>query len=155
MLAVFRSSNGFELRFGAEFRPPAPPRVPPSPLSPCLPFSPKPMHELALTETLVTLVAEQAQGAPVRRVTLEIGQLSAVLPESMQFCFDVCAQGTPLQGAILEIIEIPGQGRCRDCGQVMALEMPYGVCDSCDSLAIDIIAGQELRLKNMEIALCA
>jgi len=38
-------------------------------------------------------------------VTLEIGKLAAVLPESVRFCFDICSRGTLLEGARLEIIE--------------------------------------------------
>lgn len=113
------------------------------------------MHELAITQTIIDTVAQQAQGATVRRVVLEIGQLAAILPDSIQFCFDVCAQGTLLAGATLEIIEIPGRGRCRRCGHEMPLDMPYGVCDACDSLDIDIITGQSLVIKTMETALCA
>jgi hydrogenase nickel incorporation protein HypA/HybF len=113
------------------------------------------MHELAITQTVIDTVVQQANGVPVRRVVLEIGQLAAILPDSIQFCFDVCAQNTPLAEATLEIIEIPGQGRCRRCGHEMPLDIPYGVCDVCDSLEIDIIAGQSLMIKTMETALCA
>ncbi|TVP68177.1 MAG: hydrogenase maturation nickel metallochaperone HypA [Leptolyngbya sp. LCM1.Bin17] len=112
------------------------------------------MHELAITQTIIDTVAQQANGVPVRRVVLEIGQLAAILPDSIQFCFDVCARDTPLEGATLDIIEIPGRGRCRHCGHEMSLEMPYGICDLCDSLAIDIIAGQDLVIKTMETVLC-
>jgi hydrogenase nickel incorporation protein HypA/HybF len=42
-------------------------------------------------------------------VRLEIGRLSAVVPDSIRFCFDICAQGTPLEGAELEIVESAGQ----------------------------------------------
>ena len=79
------------------------------------------MHELSITRNVVAICAEQARGK-VTRVTLEIGKLSAVLPEAVRFCFDVCAKGTPIEGARLEIIETPGRGRCRDCGGEVAAD---------------------------------
>lgn len=114
-----------------------------------------PMHELSVTQTIIEMVIEAAQGAPVRRITLEIGELSAILPESIQFCFEACIPNTPLAGANLDIIMVPGRGRCRTCGHEMALDMPYGICEQCDSLAIEIVAGQELVLRSMETVLCA
>ena len=52
--------------------------------------------------------------APVRRVRLEIGRLSGVVPDAVRFCFDLVAAGTTLEGAVLEIDE-PG-GRVRAGG---------------------------------------
>ena len=37
--------------------------------------------------------ARQAKGRKVTRVTLEIGKLSAIMPDAIRFCFDVVAQG--------------------------------------------------------------
>jgi hydrogenase nickel incorporation protein HypA/HybF len=67
------------------------------------------VHELSITRNVVAIVSERAQGQRVTRVRLEIGRLSAVVPDSIRFCFDICAQGTPLEGAALEIIESAGQ----------------------------------------------
>lgn len=88
------------------------------------------------------------QSAKVIRVTLEIGKLSAIMPDAVRFCFDIVAKGTALDGATLEIREIPGRGRCRDCGAGMALEQLFGRC-GCGSNNIDCIAGEELNIKEM------
>lgn len=113
------------------------------------------MHELSITQTIINAVVDAAQGAAVRRITLEIGELSAILPDSIQFCFEACIPNTPLAGAELDILTVPGRGRCRNCGHEMLLEVPYGICDQCDSLAIDIIAGQGLVILSMETVPCA
>lgn len=107
------------------------------------------MHELGITQNIVAIASEYAQGAKVRRVSLQIGQLSAILPDSIRFCFDVCCQGTLLEGATLEIIETPGLGRCRACGAEVPLTQPFGCC-TCGSTALDIVQGQELTLKELE-----
>jgi hydrogenase nickel incorporation protein HypA/HybF len=67
------------------------------------------LHELSITRNVVAIVSERAEGQRVTRVRLEIGRLSAVVPDSIRFCFDICAQGTPLEGAELEILESAGQ----------------------------------------------
>lgn len=108
------------------------------------------MHELGITQNIVAIVAEHAKGIKVKRVILEIGKLSAVMPDAIQFCFDICSQGTILQGAILEIREISGLARCRQCGAEILLEQPFGICD-CGSRQLDLIAGEELKIKEIEI----
>ena len=109
------------------------------------------MHELGITENLVAIAVEYAEGLPVKRVTLKIGKLSAIMPDAIRFCFDVCCQGTVLEGATLEIIEVPGLGRCRHCGAEMSLTQPFGICDRCDSVELEIIQGEELKIKEMEV----
>jgi len=67
------------------------------------------MHELALASEVVSICAARADGARVIRVRLEVGRLVAVLPDSLRFCFDACARGTAAEGAVLDIIETPGE----------------------------------------------
>lgn len=112
------------------------------------------MHELGITQNIVAIAAEHAKGAKVQQVTLEIGQLSAIMPDAVRFCFDICCKGTLLEGATLKIIEIPGLGRCRQCGAEVPLEQPFGIC-SCGSVALDLIRGEELKIKEMEVEECA
>lgn len=114
------------------------------------------MHELGITQNIVAIASEHAKGASVKRVTLEIGQLSAIMPDAIRFCFDICSQGTVLEGATLEIVEIPGVGKCRQCGTETFIEQPFGICASCGSVELDIIRGQELTIKEMEVEqICA
>lgn len=109
------------------------------------------MHELGLTRNIVAICSEHAAGARVARVTVEIGRLSAVLPDAVRFCFDVCSRGTPLENARLEIVETPGVGRCRRCGAEVALEVPYGRC-ACGSASLVIVGGEELKVRSLDLA---
>lgn len=108
------------------------------------------MHEVAITQSIVEIVEEEAAGARVNRVTLEIGRLSAVLPDAIRFCFDICTQGTVLEGVEIEIVELPGRGRCRDCGRIQEMNALFGECE-CGSVDLECIAGDELRIKEMEV----
>lgn len=109
------------------------------------------MHELSITQDIVALVDERAAGKRVLRVCLEIGKISAIMPDAIAFCFDLCCRGTALEGARLEIREIPGRGRCRDCGRELELEQPFGLC-TCGSHDLEITAGNGMRVKEMGVA---
>lgn len=108
------------------------------------------MHEFGITQNIVAIVTEHAKGAKVQRVLLEIGKLSAIMPDAIRFCFDICTQGTVLEGATLEILEIPGLGRCRQCGAEIFLDKLLGICN-CGSVQLDLITGEELKIKEIEI----
>jgi hydrogenase nickel incorporation protein HypA/HybF len=108
------------------------------------------MHELSITRNVVAICAQHAQGARVARVRLEIGALSGVLPDAVRFCFDLCAQGTPVEGAQLEILERPGRAVCRACGGEVALDTLIGRC-RCGSSDLQLTSGAELNVKDMEV----
>ncbi|HEY1313392.1 MAG TPA: hydrogenase maturation nickel metallochaperone HypA [Steroidobacteraceae bacterium] len=113
------------------------------------------MHELSITRSVVAIVSEQAVGQRVTRVRLEIGSLSAILPDAIRFCFDICAADTPLAGAELQIVEIPGLGCCNECGAEVPLETLVGRCPRCGTSSLRLIAGQELNIKEIEVQSCA
>jgi hydrogenase nickel incorporation protein HypA/HybF len=108
------------------------------------------MHELAITRNIVALVDEAAAGRRVTRVTLEIGKLSGVMTEAIEFCFDVVTQGTVLDGAALEIRLIDGAARCQDCGCEFATETLFTPCP-CGSRQTVRLRGEELNIKSMEL----
>ena len=108
------------------------------------------MHELGITRNIVAIVSDAAQGRRVRRVTLEVGTLSGVLSEAIAFCFDTVAEGTPLEGAALDIRKIEGRGRCAACGSEFATPTLYTPC-ACGSRQIERVAGEELLIKTMEL----
>jgi hydrogenase nickel incorporation protein HypA/HybF len=109
------------------------------------------MHELGITNGIVEFCAERAGAERVTRVRLEIGQLSALLPDAVRFCFDVCAKNTVVEGALLEIIETPGRAVCRDCNGEMAMTQLFGRC-RCGSANLLVIAGEEMKIREMELA---
>ncbi|MFI5891022.1 hydrogenase maturation nickel metallochaperone HypA [Actinoplanes sp. NPDC051513] len=108
------------------------------------------MHELAIAENIVDAVCERADGRPVRRVTVRIGKLTAVVPRAMLFCFDLATEGTVAEGARLEIEERAGEARCRTCGAEVVLADPILLCP-CGSADLAVTAGRELQIVSMEV----
>lgn len=66
------------------------------------------MHELALTREIVSIACNAASGQRVHVITLEVGRLSCVSPDALEFCFDVVAQGTLAERARLDIRRTDG-----------------------------------------------
>jgi hydrogenase nickel incorporation protein HypA/HybF len=65
------------------------------------------MHELAIVEGVVDQVTERLPDAKISWVRLEIGALTGVVCDALRFSFELATEGTNLQGAALEITEIP------------------------------------------------
>jgi hydrogenase nickel incorporation protein HypA/HybF len=109
------------------------------------------VHELGIAQEIIDICARRSGGARVKRVALEIGQHALILPDSIRFCFDLCSEGTLVEGATLEILHVPGRARCRECGSLLALEQPFATCP-CGSSDMQWLSGDEIKIKEMEVA---
>ncbi len=112
------------------------------------------MHELAITEGIVAAVTEKLPATKIALVRLEIGALSGVVADSVRFCFDLVTEGTPLEGASLEITEPTARCRCRDCGREFSPEAgdgPIALCP-CGSADVDVMSGADLRILSVVVA---
>jgi hydrogenase nickel incorporation protein HypA/HybF len=108
------------------------------------------MHELGIAQEIIEICARRAGEARVTRVALEIGRHALIFPDSIRFCFDLCSEGTVVEGATLEIHEIPGRATCRECGSEVLLEQPFATC-SCGSSDMQWLSGDEIKIKEMEV----
>jgi hydrogenase nickel incorporation protein HypA/HybF len=112
------------------------------------------MHEMSLCEGVVGPVEDEARRHAFARatsVTPEIGALSHVAPEAMAFAFDAVSRGTVAQGARLIIETIPGSGWCTDCAKTVPLAERFGACSDCGQHHVQMTAGDELRVREMEV----
>ena len=110
------------------------------------------MHELSITQNIVATVAEHAKGRPVKRVTLEVGRLAGVMTDAVLFCFDIVAEGTALNGAVLEIRDIEARARCNVCDQEFTQTTLFAPCQ-CGSRDLQRLSGEELNIKEFEFDL--
>ena len=109
------------------------------------------MHELAITQSVVDAVTERTGSAPVAAVRVWVGRLAGVVPDAMRFCFELVTAGTPLEGAVLEIEQPEGRGRCRDCGEEFLLPDVVLLCP-CGSADVEVLAGRELAVASVVMA---
>jgi hydrogenase nickel incorporation protein HypA/HybF len=112
------------------------------------------MHEMALTESIVDIVCEEArkQGfGRVRVVRLKVGAMAHVEPEALRFCFDAVSRGTVAEGATLDIIRAPGEGWCLDCAKTVPLDERFGACPECGQRHVQMTSGDDLRIEELEV----
>jgi hydrogenase nickel incorporation protein HypA/HybF len=109
------------------------------------------MHELSIAEAVVAIARRHAGGRPVAKVELRVGHLRQVVPSALAFAFELVTQGTEVEGADLEIEEVPARGICRDCGAESELPGFPLQCGSCGGLAVELTGGEELLVDALEL----
>jgi hydrogenase nickel incorporation protein HypA/HybF len=109
------------------------------------------MHEMSITQGIIDICEQHAQGRRILSVDVEIGELSSVVPDAVEFCFEACSQGTLLEGARINIIRIPGRGHCLECNTDTPLPALFGSCVKCGGYQITVVSGEEMRVKEIEV----
>jgi hydrogenase nickel incorporation protein HypA/HybF len=113
------------------------------------------MHELSIAASIVDAVTETAAaypGARVKEVRLRLGALASVIEDSLQFCWDITIEGTPLEGAKLVVQTLPVVAHCAACGKDGELESLQSFrCPHCGEPATDLRQGRELEIESIEI----
>lgn len=114
------------------------------------------MHEMGVAMQIIEIatasIPKNMVSVRVARVNLKIGKLSAIVADSLRFCFEIAAADTPLAGAELKIDAIPVVARCNECRFQWTIETPVFTCPSCASGNIELLSGRELDIESIEIA---
>ena len=117
------------------------------------------MHELSLVTSIVETVTEtlaalpdSSRGSRVLEVRLRVGALASVIPESLEFCWGIVSEGTPLEGSRLVVNLLPVVVHCESCGQDAELQGVQSFrCPRCGEPCSDMRQGRELEIESIEI----
>ena len=109
------------------------------------------MHELSIAESVVGIASRQANGRRVTKVRMRVGYLRQVVPSALAFGFGLLAEGTPVEGAELEVEQVPAEGRCRGCGVESRLDGFPLQCKGCGGFDLEILEGEELMVDSLEL----
>ena len=112
------------------------------------------MHELAITEGIMEAAIPEAQkhGAKkVLEIRLKIGELSGVLPECIQYYFDIVSKDTIAEGAKLIVEKIPVTVCCKDCGYEGVIDRKKIRCPECGSAELKLTGGREYFVDSLEV----
>jgi hydrogenase nickel incorporation protein HypA/HybF len=110
------------------------------------------MHELALCQAIVDTVERHADGRRVEQVDVRIGHFRQVVPDSLQFSWELLTEGTDLAGCRLVIDHVPAVIKCRACGSATTLEVPILVCSACEGSDVTLVSGEELLVASIDRA---
>lgn len=112
------------------------------------------MHELSVAQNIIEIVTEFAKknnADRVTEVTLDIGAVFGIIPENLEFAWDISVKNTIIEGAKLKINFIKAKALCLDCKKEFDMVDIYTMCEFCGSLKFDIIQGKELKVKSIII----
>ena len=109
------------------------------------------MHELSLSSAIVGTVVKHAEGRRVSVVSLRVGRLRQVVPDTLAFYFDFVAKGTVCEGAKLEQELLEARLRCDACAHEWSIEIPAFRCPMCGGAEVEISSGNEFEVESIEV----
>jgi hydrogenase nickel incorporation protein HypA/HybF len=112
------------------------------------------MHEFSIAMNIVDIVNDYAgkeKASVVREIEIEVGELSGIVMEALEFAIASAVKDTALEKARIVMRVIPGKARCIQCFHEYPTDDLFKRCPLCRSCAPDIIGGKELRVKSIMV----
>ena len=112
------------------------------------------MHELAIAESITNILMaelEKRKLKSITRVAVNIGTLTDIVPEALSFGFQALTSDTVFSETQLEIVMVPAQGRCNNCGIDFMVSDHAFICPHCESTDILATHGAELDIAYLEV----
>ena len=109
------------------------------------------MHELSIGAAVVDTAVRHAGGRPVAVVSLRVGHLRQVVPDSLRFYFGLVARETVCAGARLELEVVPARLRCEGCAREWVAEAAAFRCPGCGGADVTVLSGEELEVESIEL----
>lgn len=110
------------------------------------------MHELSVASAVLDTALRHAEDRRVLVVSLRIGHLRQVIPDSLAFYFEIVSRDTPAEGARLEQVVVPARLRCGGCEREWDMEgTPDFRCPRCAVSEVAVVSGNELEVESIEI----
>jgi hydrogenase nickel incorporation protein HypA/HybF len=109
------------------------------------------VHELSLSGAIVNTAVKHADGRKVTLVSLRVGRLRQVVPDTLEFYFEFVARGTLCEGARLELEVIDARLHCTPCDREWPIEIPAFRCPTCGGSEVEIASGNEFEIESIEV----
>lgn len=112
------------------------------------------MHELPVTQSILEIALRHAEKSNAKRITdlyLVMGELATLVDDSIQFYWDIIAEGTIAQGAQLHFRRVPAELQCMACFTKYHPKDKELHCPQCGSVGAKIIAGEEFSLEAIDV----
>jgi len=115
------------------------------------------MHELSIAEQLLQIIFKNAAQAGIKKVysiNLRIGEHSGIVPDSLEFAFEVLSRGKITEGARLHIEKTSPVFKCSKCGwEDNHMDTDYSVswtCPNCGEDEVYVQGGDDLEIVSFE-----
>ena len=113
------------------------------------------MHELSIVMSIINIAGEQAKQANatiVDEIELDIGTLSGIEMNALDFAWNQAIKKTILENAVRKINRIEAKAKCLDCEAEFNIEHLYDACPVCGEHFLNILQGKELRVKSLMVS---
>ena len=115
------------------------------------------MHELSVALRIVESLDEELAGEPddliISTVALQVGTLTGIVPEALDFSWGMATDGSRLQGSKLDIQIVEVAGYCQQCQQEQTLTNLQSMrCPVCLEPIMQITGGNEMEILTVEVA---
>ena len=110
------------------------------------------MHEMSIVASIVDIAEDEARKANAKKITeleLDIGTVSGIELEALNFAFLALKPKTMLKDAEIKINIIQAKSICIDCKHEFETENVYTLCPECDSFKTNILQGKEMKVKSI------
>jgi len=110
------------------------------------------MHELSIALSIIHLAEEVAlkeQADSVSSIDIEIGTLSGVVIEALEFAMETTVINTKLENAKINLLKIPGKAKCKNCNLIFETNDLLSLCPNCKQANFNIVEGKQLRIKSL------
>ena len=101
----------------------------------------------------VNTAAQNAQAERVTKIILNIGEMTEIIQDSLEFAFQVMSEGTLSEGAELVIKTVTPHSICLDCGHEFDHDRFHRTCPECGSYSTSMTRGRELDIESIEVDL--
>lgn len=112
------------------------------------------MHEVGIAGSILDAVRQEMARYPAARargVIVRIGELAAVEPDALRFCFEALKRDTEFEALELKIEFCPRRHRCPVCGaEFIVAGYDFG-CPECGQEKTEFASGNQLELASLEI----
>jgi hydrogenase nickel incorporation protein HypA/HybF len=109
------------------------------------------VHELSLAGAIVNTAVKHAAGRPVSVVSLRVGRLRQVVPDTLEFYFAFVARDTLCEGARLEQEVVPAVLACAACERDWEIEFPDFRCPTCGRGGVEVVTGNEFEVESIDV----
>ena len=110
------------------------------------------MHELSVATAVLGTALKHAGERPVEVVAMRVGAMRQVVPESLQFYWEIVARDTVCEDARLDLTVVDARLRCERCRREWTPSIPLFRCQDCGGAGrVAIVAGEELSVEYLEL----
>lgn len=112
------------------------------------------MHELSVTQNIIKISCEEAEKHNVTRVKeirIKVGELTGLVPQAIQYYFEIASKGTRVENAIIKVEKIPIKIKCNVCNSESEVNFNTFSCRQCGGKDYKIIGGNEFFIESLEV----